>query len=230
MSPAVAAGKAEDTRCDIYAFGCLLYEMLTGQPPYQGPTVDAVLKQIQDGPPPPIRQLNPHAPAALTAIADHAMARELRDRYATMGDVVADLECAAQGKEPPGPPGRETGPPNKRKAVIAAGVLVLVALVAFGISQLPVWKTAVKMPVITPPVPPQKYLTVDLGDGVTMDFVLIQPGSFTMGSDKAYLNEIFKNELVQQSALLPLRVPRQRPPVQHKQRPRIASCPQYSPR
>jgi serine/threonine-protein kinase len=95
MSPAVAAGKAEDTRSDIYSFGCLLYEMLTGHPPYQGFTVDAVLKQIQDGPPPPIRQLNPGAPAGLAAICDHAMARELRDRYASMGDVVAELERCA---------------------------------------------------------------------------------------------------------------------------------------
>ena len=37
MSPGVAAGDAEDTRCDIYAFGALLYEMLTGEPPYAGP-------------------------------------------------------------------------------------------------------------------------------------------------------------------------------------------------
>ena len=36
MSPGVAAGNAEDTRCDIYAFGALLYEMLTGEPPYAG--------------------------------------------------------------------------------------------------------------------------------------------------------------------------------------------------
>ena len=124
MSPAVAAGKAEDTRCDIYAFGCLLYEMLTGQPPYQGPTVDAVLKQIQDGPPPPIRQLNPHAPAALAAIADHAMARELRDRYASMADVVAELERVAQGKAPIGthgkvqsaPYGKEDGSANQTQS------------------------------------------------------------------------------------------------------------------
>ena len=184
MSPAVAAGKAEDTRCDIYAFGCLLYEMLTGQPPYQGPTVDAVLKQIQTGPPSPIRQFNPHAPANLVAIADHAMARELRDRYATMADVVNDLDRAANGKEPIEPHGREKGSPNRRRALIAAGVVALVGLAAFGISRLD-WKHGDQQQVIASPVPPQKYLTVDLGGGVTMDFVLIRSGSFTMGSDTA---------------------------------------------
>ena len=190
MSPAVAAGKAEDTRCDIYAFGCLLYEMLTGQPPYQGPTVDAVLKQIQDGPPPPIRQLNPHAPAALTAIADHAMARELRDRYASMADVVEELERVAQGKvligthgkEQSAPHGKAGGSANKRKALIAAGAVAIIGLAAFGISRLD-WKHDYNPQGIAPTVPPQENLTVDLGDGVTMDFVLIHPGSFTMGSD-----------------------------------------------
>jgi formylglycine-generating enzyme required for sulfatase activity/serine/threonine protein kinase len=140
MSPAVAAGKAEDTRCDIYAFGCLLYEMLTGQPPYQGPTVDAVLKQIQDGPPPPIRQLNPQAPAHLTAIADHAMARELRDRYASMEDVVSDLERVAHGKCTLAPRDHSTRKPNKGNVLKAAGAGVLVGLTAFGMWRFSGWK------------------------------------------------------------------------------------------
>jgi len=192
MSPAVAAGKAEDTRCDIYSFGCLLYEMLTGQPPYQGPTVDAILKQIQDGPPPSIRQLNPQAPAALVAIADHAMARELRDRYATMGDVVKDLECAGQGKEQSHR--RETVSPNKRKALVTAGIVALIGLVAFGVSQLPIWTSSgnigrTSTPNTTRAAPagktaPGTVKVIDLGGGVTMEFVLIHPGSFMMGSDE----------------------------------------------
>ncbi len=88
MSPGVAAGNAEDTRCDIYAFGALLYEMLTGEPPYAG-------RNTED-----IRQPNPGRPAqahpraatrkrtpALAAVSEGAMARELRDRYADMTDV-----------------------------------------------------------------------------------------------------------------------------------------------
>ena len=44
MSPAVAAGDAEDTRCDIYSFGALLYEMLTGHPPYKGRGTKEILR------------------------------------------------------------------------------------------------------------------------------------------------------------------------------------------
>ena len=59
MSPAVAAGDAEDTRCDIYSFGALLYEMLTGHPPYQGRGTKDILDQIIAGPPKPVTSLNP---------------------------------------------------------------------------------------------------------------------------------------------------------------------------
>jgi hypothetical protein len=136
MSPAVAAGQAEDTRGDIYSFGCLLYEMLTGQPPYQGPTVDSVLRQILAGPPQPIRQVNPNASAHLAAIAEGAMARELRDRYADMSDVISDLERVSQKKAPVGPSGRDKVSHLGLKVVAVVGVLAVLALVALGVSHL----------------------------------------------------------------------------------------------
>ncbi len=105
MSPAVAAGEAEDTRCDIYAFGALLYEMLTGRPPYRGERTKEILDQIRAGPPKPITSLNPKADRDLAAIATGALARELRDRYAEMRDIVADLHRVRQGRPPLGPHG-----------------------------------------------------------------------------------------------------------------------------
>ena len=105
MSPAVAAGLAEDTRCDIYAFGALLYEMLTGHPPYEGRTTWEVRRQIIAGPPKAIRFLNPKADEGLAGVAEGAMGRELRDRYADMDDIVADLKRIRSGKSPLGPHG-----------------------------------------------------------------------------------------------------------------------------
>ena len=100
MSPAVAAGDAEDTRCDIYSFGALLYEMLTGNPPYKGASTKEILDQIIAGPPRPIKSLNPAADERLVAVAEKAMARELRDRYADMRDILKDLEQIKEGKTP----------------------------------------------------------------------------------------------------------------------------------
>ena len=107
MSPAVATGDAEDTRCDIYSFGALLYEMLTGHPPYKGRGTKEILDQILAGPPKPIPSLNPAADRGLVAVAEKAMARELRDRYADMRDVLKDLQRIKEGKPPIGQ--RRTG-------------------------------------------------------------------------------------------------------------------------
>jgi len=102
MSPAVATGDAEDTRCDIYSFGALLYEMLTGHPPYKGRGTKEILDQILAGPPKSISSLNPAADRGLAAVAEKAMARELRDRYADMRDVLKDLQLIKGGKPPIG--------------------------------------------------------------------------------------------------------------------------------
>jgi DNA-binding beta-propeller fold protein YncE len=105
MSPGVAAGNAEDTRCDIYAFGALLYEMLTGEPPYTGRSLQEIRRQILAAPPKPIRERNARADDGLCAVAEGAMARELRDRYADMSDVAADLQRIKEGRPPVGPHG-----------------------------------------------------------------------------------------------------------------------------
>jgi serine/threonine-protein kinase len=130
MSPDVARGKAEDTRCDIYAFGALLYELLTGSPPYDGPSGGAIVRQILAGPPEPILKRNSAAPAGLVAIANGCMARELRDRYASMRDVLTDLNRVQRGQQPLGPHWRRTAP----LAWLAAGALA--AAVVAGIIML----------------------------------------------------------------------------------------------
>ena len=116
MSPAVAAGQAEDTRCDVYSFGAMLYELLTGHPPYSGSSTRAVLDQVRAGPPAPVLARNPHAPAALAAIAEGCMARQLRERYASMDDVAADLDRVAAGRPPLGPHGTEAPPAQPESA------------------------------------------------------------------------------------------------------------------
>ena len=151
MSPGVAAGNAEDTRCDIYAFGALLYEMLTGEPPYAGRTTQDIRKQILSGPPRPIRSHNPEADLKLAAIAEGAMARELRNRYADMTDVIADLERVKQNRKPVGPHGLVS---RVRHTPVAVWVFSAMALVVglFWLSQSK-WQEQ-KIPVNHPPTNP----------------------------------------------------------------------------
>jgi serine/threonine protein kinase/sugar lactone lactonase YvrE len=126
MSPAVAAGNAEDTRCDIYSFGALLYEMLTGQPPYQGRGTKEILDQILAGPPKPITSLNPAADRGLVAVAETALARELRDRYAEMRDVLTDLQRIKAGK----PPARQNKVRRNWHVTIIIEMVACVAVIA----------------------------------------------------------------------------------------------------
>ena len=121
MSPHVAAGLKEDTRCDIYSFGAMLYEMLTGKPPYEGRSTDEVARRILGGPPEPIRHRNPRAPAGLVKVAEGCMARELRDRYAEMADVVADLRRFNSGEAIVGPHGRR---PRAGRVLTAAAIAI----------------------------------------------------------------------------------------------------------
>ena len=138
MSPAVAAGNAEDTRCDIYSFGALLYEMLTGQPPYQGRGTKEILDQILAGPPKPITSLNPAADRGLVAVAERALARELRDRYAEMRDVLDDLQLVRAGKSPAAQGRGNTGwRPSLVVSVLGGVVVVAAAVVTWALMSKP---------------------------------------------------------------------------------------------
>jgi WD40 repeat protein len=131
MSPAVARGEAEDTRCDIYAFGAMLCELLTGEVPYAAPTVKLTLDLIAEGTPVNILQRNPAAPRGLARIAEGCMARELRDRYARMSDVAADLERVSKGQRPLGPHGTWGRTPPRWAA--RAALVVVAMLIAAGV-------------------------------------------------------------------------------------------------
>ena len=135
MSPSVAAGHAEDTRCDIYAFGAVMYEMLAGRPPYEGASASAVMQAVLAGPPEPIAALNPKAPKDLAAIAKWCMARELRDRYASM-DVLTDLQRVQVGKSPRGPHGSAITATPPRRLLLGAAMLALLLAGAYGVVRL----------------------------------------------------------------------------------------------
>ena len=183
MSPKIAAGEAEDTRRDIYAFGAVLYEMLTGQPVYNGLSTEQIITQIINGPPRPISDVNPQAPPGLTHIAEGAMQRELRDRYAQMDDIVADLKRVEQHQEPAGPHGRRRKTPGTisisvpwRRLIIL--IFIGVVIVA-GVMMVPVWRLVrdeLLKPVPSWKMPSQEYSTIVDQVDVPLRTVKIAPG------------------------------------------------------
>ncbi len=144
FSPQAAQGEQDDTRGDIYALGAVLYELLAGQPPYAGTSREDIIQRILAGPPTPISDLNPQASPGLIQIAEKAMARELRDRYAHFSYFVEDLERVQKGQllvhagtASPLSSGLDKQFPTIRIAVGMVVVALLLAICWFGLRNAP---------------------------------------------------------------------------------------------
>jgi tRNA A-37 threonylcarbamoyl transferase component Bud32/tetratricopeptide (TPR) repeat protein len=116
MSPEQMAGAGTlDGRSDVYALGAVAYEMLTGQPPFAGPTVSAILAGSVIRPPPPsLRILRDVIPPSVDAVVARALAPRPEDRYATGGAFAGALQQSL------------ARPRSWRKAALAAAVIITV--------------------------------------------------------------------------------------------------------
>jgi len=97
LSPEQARGEVVDARSDIYSTGCLLYELLTGQPPFSGDSAVAVAYQhVRETPKPP-SEVAADIPEALDRIVLKALAKDREERYPDAAAMRSDLEAAMRG-------------------------------------------------------------------------------------------------------------------------------------
>ena len=97
ISPEQARGEQADARSDLYATGCVLYEMLTGRPPFVGESlVSVAVSHVREMPTPP-SALDPSLPPDIDAIVMKSLAKDRLERYQSAFEMRADLERAAAG-------------------------------------------------------------------------------------------------------------------------------------
>jgi eukaryotic-like serine/threonine-protein kinase len=97
LSPEQARGERVDARSDLYSTGCLLYELLTGRPPFTGDSPVAIAYQhVRENPIPPSR-VDPEIPTWADSIVLRAMAKDPGDRYQSAGEMRNDIQRALQG-------------------------------------------------------------------------------------------------------------------------------------
>ena len=98
LSPEQARGETVDARSDLYSAGCLLYEVLTGRPPFVADSPVAVAYQhVREEPQPP-SAFNPAVPPVADRIVLHALAKDRETRYQTAAEFRADIEAALAGR------------------------------------------------------------------------------------------------------------------------------------
>jgi tRNA A-37 threonylcarbamoyl transferase component Bud32/tetratricopeptide (TPR) repeat protein len=126
MSPEQAAGEQLlDGRSDQYALGCVTYEMLAGQPPFTGPTVESVIHQHMIVAPRLVSQVRSSIPATIADAVHRALAKNPADRFASLGDFREALRTDVHAAEV----SAVDAPKRRRRIVGSLAALVAVALV-----------------------------------------------------------------------------------------------------
>ena len=153
MSPEQARGKPVDKRADIWAFGCVLYELLTGTRAFEGETVSDTLAAVLRSEPDWTR-LPPDTPASFTALLRHCLTRDPKARLRDIGDARRELAADAAGHGGMAAPPQATASRARRWLPWAVAATLGAALAGVVLQWAP-WRASAPAPV--------QRLSVDLG-------------------------------------------------------------------
>jgi hypothetical protein len=136
IAPEQAQGEPVDARTDVYALGCVLFEVLTGEVPYPRPSTVAKLFAHVNDPPPSVSKRTSSALGPFDAVIERAMAKDPAHRFPSAGDLGRAAEAAASGRELPQAERSvargEAAPKRRRRAGRTAALVAALVLVAGG--------------------------------------------------------------------------------------------------
>jgi serine/threonine protein kinase len=154
MAPEQLEGKAADARTDIFAFGAVLYEMLTGVTAFAGGSSPEIISSIMKSEPPAVATRQPLAPPGLDRVIRTCLAKDPDDRFDTAHDLLLQLTWIVEGSAASKPPAAGRGRTRERWAWFAALVLTTALALFAGIRS---WTgqaadgAEVRLQIITPP-------------------------------------------------------------------------------
>jgi eukaryotic-like serine/threonine-protein kinase len=139
MAPEQLEGRDADARTDIFAFGTVIYEMLTGKKAFEGRSQATLIAAIIGSTPTPMSELQPLTPAGLDQIVLRALAKDPDDRWQSARDLLSQLKWIAESGSRAGTP--VAAPPARRGRTVPAWIVsgILAALLA-GVTTSALWK------------------------------------------------------------------------------------------
>jgi Tol biopolymer transport system component len=130
MAPEQVEGKEADARADIFAFGALLYEMITGRRAFQGKSQATLISAIMTGEPPPISTLQSTTPAALDHLVQRCLAKDPEDRWQDAHSLLIQLQWIAQGRTESEVPAALADADRKHAKLLRVALVVAGAVIA----------------------------------------------------------------------------------------------------
>ncbi|MHC4180259.1 MAG: serine/threonine-protein kinase, partial [Planctomycetota bacterium] len=163
MSPEQLDGKPADVRSDIFAFGILLYEMVTGRRAFEGRTQASVIASIMKDQPRSISELAPMTPPALDRLVRTCLAKDPDDRRQSMRDVQLDLQWITKAETIEERHGARRPAPSVRGPWVLVAIMTLVAVVLGVMLMGRSDRGAEKSPVIRALIPPPQDTFFEFG-------------------------------------------------------------------